>query len=176
MKENEFNNPHGSSNANIDAFVNSLQKLNFDFATGIPCGVQNHIIKKIKKFQNLIHITSNSEQEAIGIATGAYLTGKIPIVYMQNSGFFASSNDIASLLVPYKIPLLFIVTWRGLPNENAPQHKVTGNTTKKLLSSMGLDWEVLTKKNSKVLPKRAMEVMNKTMLPFIILIKRGWDR
>lgn len=170
-----FHNSLEKSIRYAEIFVGYLEELKINFTTGIPCGVQKHLIKNLILSRRISHIISNSEQESIGIAAGAYLAGKKPLVYMQNSGFFASSNDIASLLIPYKIPILFTVTWRGLPTEDAPQHKVTGNSTIELISSLGLGWGVLSKSNSKEMLKRAMLTMEGTSLPFIILIKRGWD-
>lgn len=50
---------------------------------------------------------------------------------MQNSGLMNSLNDLSSLLITYKIPILFIVSWRGAPGEDAPQHLINGIATKK---------------------------------------------
>lgn len=54
-----------------------------------------------------------------------------------------SLNDLSSLLITYKIPILFIVSWRGTPGEDAPQHLINGIATKKVLNSFKIPfWEL----------------------------------
>ena len=49
----------------------------------------------------------------MGIVTGAYLAGRRGIVLMQTSGFATLPNALASLVVPFQIPLLMMVSERG---------------------------------------------------------------
>ena len=56
--------------------------------------------------------------EAIALAIGHHLaTGKVPLVYMQNSGFGNCVNPLTSLADSdvYSIPLLLLIGWRGEP-------------------------------------------------------------
>ena len=53
------------------------------------------------------------EEEAFGIAAGMYLGGARPTVMLQSSGLGNSLNAITSLLIPYKIPALVIISMRG---------------------------------------------------------------
>ena len=68
-------------------------ELGVDFASGVPCGVLRHIIRNLVDDAGILHVAANRESEAIGLAAGAYLAGKTPVVYMQNSGLFSASND-----------------------------------------------------------------------------------
>lgn len=62
------------------------------------------------------------EEEAFGIAAGLYLGGAFPTVLLQSSGLGNSLNALSSLVVPYQIPMLVIVSMRGDENEwNAAQ-------------------------------------------------------
>ena len=111
----------------------------------------------------------------IGIFTaGAYFGGKIPVVYMQNSGLFSASNDIASLLVPYKMQVFFVVSYRGCEGEDAVQHLTTGRATERLLESFGLPFTVFGDQNLGTLARSMFETMRKTELPTLLLLKRGW--
>ena len=52
------------------------------------------------------------------LAAGYHLaTGKVPVVYMQNSGEGNIINPVASLLNDkvYAIPMIFVIGWRGEP-------------------------------------------------------------
>lgn len=169
-----FNILDGKPNEYADYLHNVMKRYKIDFATGVPCGEQKHIIYNLSHDPDVLHIPATREAEAIGIAAGAYLAGKKPVVYMQNSGLFDSSNDIASLLIPYKIPLLLSVSWRGCPGEDAPQHLVTGKATKSLLDSLEILYEILEKDNIDRIMSNLFKSMEKKQTPVAILIGKGW--
>lgn len=171
-----FNDLSKSGNQKADCLHQSLKRYGVNFATGVPCGVLRHVINNLINDKSIIHVVSNRESEAVGIAAGAYLSGKCPVVYMQNSGLFAASNDIASLLVPYKIPILFVVTYRGCEGEDAVQHLVTGKATEKLLTSFDVDFFVYEKQDINDLVDMIFNRMNETSLPNFLLLKRGWNK
>lgn len=169
-----FNILDGERNKHADYLHRVLREYGIDFATGVPCGAQKHIIQNLMMDSNIFHVPATKEAEAIGIAAGAYLAGRNPLVYMQNSGLFDSSNDIASLLLLYRIPVFLLVTWRGCPGESAPQHFVTGKATKNLLESIGVPYGNLEKDNIDKVVSSLFENMQKERIPVALLIQRGW--
>ena len=141
----------------------------FDFVSGLPCGELRNFIVESGSDPEVVHVQTTNERESVGIAQGAWLSGKRPALYMQNSGLFEASNDIGSLLVPCKTPVLFIVSWRGAPGETATQHFYTGAATVPLLESFGMPYVVeLTPDNIKKIKKE----MDRSNLPGVILVKR----
>ena len=88
------------------------------------------------------NIIAANEGNAIGLAAGYYLSsGKIPLVYMQNSGIGNAVNPLVSLAdkLVYKIPMLLLIGWRGEPGKkDEPQHKKQGIITVKLMESIGI--------------------------------------
>jgi len=86
------------------------------------------------------HIIAANEGNAAAVAAGYHLaTGKVPVVYLQNSGIGNTINPAASLLHEkvYGIPCLFIVGWRGEPGvHDEPQHIFQGEITLGLLEQM----------------------------------------
>lgn len=171
-----FNALAGDRSDKADELHGVFRELGVNFASGVPCGVLRHIIKNFDDDATVLHVIANRESEAVGLATGAYLGGKIPVVYMQNSGLFSASNDIASLLVPYKMPIFFVVSYRGCEGEDAVQHLTTGRATKRLLESFGLPFEVFGDQNLEALTRSMFETMHKAELPTFLLLKRGWHR
>ena len=95
------------------------------------------------------HIIAANEGNCAAIAAGYHLaTGRIPVVYMQNSGEGNIINPSASLLNEkvYAIPCIFIIGWRGEPGvHDEPQHIYQGEVTLKLLEDMGIDYFVIDK-------------------------------
>jgi len=174
LGEFNFLNEKGSKKA--DKLHQTLIKKGVDFVTGVPCGVLKHIISNASSDNRILHIPVNRESEAIGVAAGAYFSGKCPMVYMQNSGLFSASNDIASLLIPYRIPILFIISYRGCEGEDAIQHFATGRATEKLIDSFGLRFQILENQEIDALVEWIFEEMQEYSLPVMLLLKRGWDK
>ena len=88
------------------------------------------------------HIICANEGNAAALAAGYHLaTGKIPVVYLQNSGEGNIINPAASLLSDevYAIPVVYVIGWRGEPGvKDEPQHRYQGRVTLKLLEDMDI--------------------------------------
>lgn len=81
------------------------------------------------------------EEEAIGIAAGAYFASKPHILLMQNHGFLAAMNGIVSLAMLYRLPLCMLIALRGHWGEPYPWHTQGGIHTEPVLRSLGLPFE-----------------------------------
>lgn len=107
------------------------------------------------------HVIAANEGNCVALAAGYHLaSGKIPVVYMQNSGIGNAVNPIASLLNEkvYGIPCIFVVGWRGEPGvHDEPQHVFQGEVTLKLLEDLGLETFVIGKETSDDDMRNAME-------------------
>lgn len=107
------------------------------------------------------HVIAANEGNCAALAAGYHLaTGKVPVVYMQNSGEGNIINPAASLLNTevYAIPTIFVVGWRGKPGEHdEPQHIYQGQVTLKLLEDMGIPAFVMGEDTSAAELGRAMD-------------------
>lgn len=144
-----------------------------DFYTGVPDS-------QLKALCNYLmvtygtdprhHIIAANEGNAVGLAAGYYLaTGKVPVVYLQNSGEGNIINPVASLMnnKVYGIPCLFIVGWRGEPGvHDEPQHIFQGEVTLKLLKDMNIDTFVIS-------PGTTEQELQTAMDRFRPLLERG---
>ena len=116
-----------------------------DFYTGVPDSqlkaLCNYLIDRFG-IDPEHHVIAANEGNCTALAAGYHLaTGKIPVVYMQNSGEGNIINPVASLLNDkvYAIPVIFIIGWRGEPGiHDEPQHIYQGEVTVKLLEDMGI--------------------------------------
>ena len=123
-----------------------------DFYTGVPDSqlkaLCNYLMNTYGIDQNH-HIIAANEGNCTALAAGYHLaTGKVPVVYMQNSGEGNIINPVASLLNDkvYAIPVIFIVGWRGEPGiHDEPQHVYQGEVTVKLLEDMDIRTFVIGK-------------------------------
>ena len=135
-------------------FIDALASHGIDFFAGVPDSLLKNICAYITDTlpheQNII---AANEGGAMGIAAGYHLaTGKIPVVYMQNSGEGNIINPLASLTDKevYNIPVLLLIGWRGRPGvHDEPQHVKQGKVTTGLLNTMGINYTVLNKDEDK---------------------------
>jgi len=114
------------------------------FYTGVPDSLLSGFCKYLMDEYGICerHIIGVDEGACTAMAAGQYLsTGKIPVVYMQNSGIGNAVNPITSLISPevYAIPCIYIIGWRGEPGTaDEPQHALQGEITPDLLECIGL--------------------------------------
>lgn len=123
----------------------------FDFFAGVPDSQLKPLCNYLMETYGIgeHHVIAANEGNAVGLAAGYHLaTGKVPVVYMQNSGEGNIINPVASLMNDkvYGIPCLFIIGWRGEPNvHDEPQHIYQGEITLKLLEDMDIAYTVIDK-------------------------------
>lgn len=118
---------------NVNDFRNALEA---DFYTGVPDSLLSVLCDSlIREYGDDMthHVIAANEGNAVALAAGYHLaTGKVGVVYMQNSGEGNAVNPICSLLHPdvYGIPCLFVIGWRGEPGiKDEPQHVFQGKVT-----------------------------------------------
>ncbi|MBQ1196512.1 MAG: phosphonopyruvate decarboxylase [Clostridia bacterium] len=126
----------------------------FDFFAGVPDSLLRPLCDWLITEYGISkkHIVAANEGNALALAAGYHLaTGKIPVVYMQNSGIGNIINPLTSLMNDkvYAIPCVFIVGWRGEPGvHDEPQHIYQGEVTVKLLEDMDVRTFIIGKETS----------------------------
>ena len=133
----------------VEDFVNVL---GCDFYTGVPDSQIKALCNYLMNTYGIDekhHIIAANEGNCTAIAAGYHLaTGKVPVVYMQNSGEGNIINPAASLLNDevYAIPTIFVIGWRGQPGiHDEPQHIYQGKITCDLLDLMDIENFVVDK-------------------------------
>jgi len=134
-----------------DRLYNFLKQQGVDFFTGVPDSLLKHFLKYIQDNAGEgKHIITANEGLAIGLATGYHLsTGKLPLVYLQNSGLGNTINPLTSLADKemYAIPVLLMIGWRGRPGTgDEPQHLKSGRITIPLLEVLDIPCFILDEK------------------------------
>lgn len=123
----------------------------FEFFAGVPDSQLKPLCDYLMSELGISnkHIIAANEGNAVALAAGYHLaTGKIPVVYLQNSGIGNIINPVASLISDkvYAIPCIFIIGWRGEPGVcDEPQHILQGEITTKLLEDLGIASYVISK-------------------------------
>ena len=151
------------------------QIIGSDFYTGVPDSQLKALCNYLMDTYGIDpkhHVIAANEGNCTALAAGYHLaTGKVPVVYMQNSGEGNIINPVASLLNDkvYAIPVIFVVGWRGEPGiHDEPQHIYQGEVTLKLLEDMDIASFVIGKETTE-------EEMEAKMEEFRAILATGKD-
>ena len=160
-------------------FYDTLKANDIDFYAGVPDSLLKNLCAYITDHADDTHnIIAANEGGAMGLAAGYHLaTGKIPVVYMQNSGEGNIINPLASLTDKdvYQIPVLLIIGWRGKPGvHDEPQHVKQGKVTLPLLETMGIPYQVLDKDEEQAAKQiqTAVDFMNNSREVYALVIEK----
>ena len=105
----------------------------------VPDNPLSHVLRQLERdFSEIRTIVATREEEAFGIAAGLYLGGLKPTVMLQSSGLGNSLNALASLLLPYKIPALIIISMRGDAGEWNDAQVPMGRALRGICDTVGL--------------------------------------
>ena len=122
------------------AMIDIVKSHQIDFVVGVPDSRLKDDLEQLNSMPGVKHIIATDEGEAVGEATGYHLaTGKKAMVYMQSDGFCNALNPITSLVIPYKIPMIFVISLR----EKLPQHEVMAEGIWRILYWLGNRIEVV---------------------------------
>jgi len=161
-------------------FYESLNQNGVNFYTGVPDSLLKDICSYISdNAPKEKHVISANEGGAVALATGYYLaTTKLPLVYMQNSGFGNTINPLLSLADPkvYSIPMLLVIGWRGEPGvKDEPQHVKQGEVSETLLKTLSIPYVIISNQTLGIdkIINDSIEHAKTNNTPFAILVKKG---
>ena len=154
-----------------DRFVDRLLADGFDFFVGVPCSLVRALLAELER--RGLYLGETREDAALGVAAGAWLAGRMPVVVMQNSGLGVSLNALGSLHVLYEIPCLLLITWRGYEGKDAPEHLVMGDVLPCLLELFALPFRVPGVETMEADVDWAAATLRETRKPLALVIRPG---
>jgi sulfopyruvate decarboxylase subunit alpha len=105
----------------------------------VPDNPLSHVLRILReRFRDVATTLATREEEAFGIAAGLYLGGARPTVMLQSSGLGNSLNALTSLLIPYKIPMLIVISMRGDVGEWNDAQVPMGRAVRPICDAIGL--------------------------------------
>jgi phosphonopyruvate decarboxylase len=176
LKTTEFKDGNFKSETMINPsdFLAFLREKEFAFATGVPCSYFSRMINEFENLDAISYIPAAREDEAVGIASGVALGGARAFVIMQNSGYATIGDALTSLAQLYKLPMLLIVSWRGLePDRDFPEHSLMGEVNEETLTAYRVPYWELKQEDWKQTIDLALDKMDETSRPVALLVKQG---
>jgi len=160
-------------------FYDILSLEGIDFFTGVPDSTLKHFCFYLDDHSSKSnHVIAANEGNSIAIAAGYHLsTGKIPLVYMQNSGLGNAINPLTSLVDKelFAIPMLVMLGWRGEPGKkDAVQHLKDGRIQLDLLRTLELPYSIIPSRNYDLETQihDSIKTSIKLQSPYVLLVRK----
>jgi phosphonopyruvate decarboxylase len=155
-----------------------------DSGVGFYAGVPDSLLKSFCAFvtdncDESSHVIAANEGSAVALAAGHHLaSGKLPLIYMQNSGWGNAVNPLVSLAAPevYGVPMLVMVGWRGEPGKkDEPQHRKMGSVTLPSIDALDMPYLVLPEGSEEATAcvRKAAQAAMESKAPFAIVVPKG---
>ncbi|SIT40780.1 putative decarboxylase [Paraburkholderia piptadeniae] len=122
-----------------DIVVQVLKANEVRLVTYVPDNVLSPLITALHADPYFTVICPAREEEAVGITVGAYMAGMRGITLMQTSGFATLPNALASLVRPYQLPLVMLISERGTLGDFQLGQAVVCRTMRPVLTSLGIE-------------------------------------
>jgi sulfopyruvate decarboxylase alpha subunit len=102
----------------------------------VPDAGHSRLIRRCEADDELAVVALTTEEEGVGLLTGAWLGGQRGVLLMQSSGV-GNCVNMLSLSILHRTPMPMIVTMRGDFGEFNPAQIPMGNATQAVLEAMG---------------------------------------
>lgn len=158
-------------------FFLHLSSLSLAPFVGVPCSLISSLISYAVDHPSVVeYVHPVHESHAMAYAAGTYMsTGKVPVVFMQNSGFGNIINPLTSLHQIYDIPAVILVTWRAEKGygTDAPEHWIVGRDMEKYFATFDLPYKILSPLSWRDDIRTMAEVAQRTRKPAVICVRKG---
>lgn len=126
---------------NSKAVYQGIKDAGIRFISALPETWLVYLLQMAEDDPEMCLIEVAKEEEAIGIAVGAYFAGQPNLLLLQNHGFLAAINGIVSLSMLYRVPLCMLIAHRGHMGEPYPWHTQGGIVTEPVLRALSIPFD-----------------------------------
>src|SRR3954447_21945676 len=148
MRENAMAAAEGQASPGMpwhDIVQQTLKRNEIRLVTYVPDRVLTTLIRNVHADSFFTAFATAREEEAVGIVCGAWMAGVRGAVLMQTSGFATLANALASLAIPYQIPLIMFVSERGTLGEFNYGQSLVCRTMRPVLDSLAMEHHTVTR-------------------------------
>ena len=161
-----------------ETIVDCLKQYQIRFINYVPDAIGEKILRLVRTDSAFEILPLSREEEGVGVACGQSLGGKRGILMMPTSGLGNSLNALASLPIPYRIPVPMLIGFRGAMGEFNPTQVQMGQATPAVLKALNIPFFTLERDAEvRVLTEGALKLTYALESPVAILVSTqlvGW--
>ena len=121
-----------------ETISDSLKKSGISFICYVPDISIYQVTKLLEADPYFRVVPATREEEAVGIAAGAYAVGRRSAIFMQSSGLGNCINAIGSLCIVCRLPIPMFINVRGELGEFNIAQVPMGRATRPVLDAIGV--------------------------------------
>jgi len=93
--------------------LEELRRNRVTHVVGLPDNWSAKLFELLGAESGVELVTVTREGEAFAIAAGLWIGGRMPVVLLQNTGFFESGDSVRGTVMRMRVPLVVLITFRG---------------------------------------------------------------
>jgi len=125
-------------------FLSALKQKGFGLCAFVPDSRFESIIEAMAEDRGFKLVSVTREEEGVGVAAGASLSGTLGVVMMQSTGLGNCINGLGSLPIAQRIPVLLVMSERGHLGEEVQTQIPLGQGMRKILDAMAIPHYTIT--------------------------------
>lgn len=161
-----------------NTIVHVLKKYDVRFINYVPDAMGERLLKIVRDDKDFDVLPLTREEEGVGVVCGQSLAGRRGVLLMPTSGVGNSINAIASLPIPYRIPVPMIIGFRGDLGEFNATQVMMGQALPDILRALRIPYFTLRREDEvEALTEGFLRITYATESPAALLISTqlaGW--
>lgn len=161
-----------------EKIIKLLKAYQIEFINYVPDAIGEKLLRLAREDSDFGLVPLTREEEGVGIAAGQALCGKRGALLMPTSGFGNAVNALASLPIPYRLPIPMIIGLRGDLGEFNGTQVLMGQALPQILDAMRIPYFAITREDEvEVMTEGFLRITYSTESPAALLITTqlaGW--
>ena len=158
--------------------IEQLKAYDIHFLSYVPDSIIEQVLKLARQDAFFDILPLAREEEGIGVVTGQYVGGQRGALLLPTSGVGNAINALASLAIPYQIPIPLFIGCRGELGEFNPSQVPMGQALRPILDALRIPrFELTHPEEVNVILDGALKLTYALEFPVAILISTqlaGW--
>jgi sulfopyruvate decarboxylase TPP-binding subunit len=154
--------------------VDTLADLGVSHVVWLPDTESGFLFDTLNSDPRLKLVPTCREGEAVPIAAGLMVTGHTPVVIIQNTGLFESGDSVRGMAIDYKLPLLFLIGYRGYEGGRESPDSAA-NFLEPILKAWGIPYHLIDSDAAMEKIKQGYAQAQQESRPVAVLIAREYE-
>lgn len=163
-----------------ESIVACLKQHGIRFLNYVPDAIGERILQVARNDPAFEILPLAREEEGVGVVCGQSIGGSRGALLMPTSGLGNSINALASLPIPYRIPVPMVIGFRGALGEFNPTQVQMGQAAPAILSALNIPHFILEREDEvQTVTDGALKLAFALESPVAILVSTqlsGWKR